>query len=295
MFAYLSYSPFVRSIKKLLWYPAKRCLYRRAVNRVQAGETTAVLVYQMGKVASKSVALSVAQYRRFSVFHLHILSPSNYVEAEEQQRILLGDNDVSYVLDASRIVYDGLIATGLPMKIVTLVREPIGRNISAYFQNLDFWWKTPDAHRKIPMPDLVDRFLEDFHHDVPLTWFDKEFRPATGIDVYSLPFPQEQGFQKFHADHLDVLVLRHDLDDCIKASRLGELLGVGDFRLLRENTAEGKRYREKYKEFQSSLRLSSSYVDDMLGSKYARHFFSREELAQIRERWLGNRPAGRAQ
>lgn len=295
MFAYLNYSPFVRSVKKLLWYPAKRHLYRRAVQQVRLRKTTAVLVYQMGKVASKSVALSVAQYPGFSVFHLHILSPSNYVAAEEQQRVLLGDNDVSYMLDASQVVYDGLIATGLPVKIVTLVREPIGRNISAYFQNLDFWCKTPDAHRKIPMPELVERFLRDFPHHEPLTWFDNEFRPATGVDVFSRPFPQEQGFQKIQTGPLEVLVLRHDLNDRIKTERLGELLGIPDFRLLRENTAEGKRYREKYKEFQRSLRLPLTYIDEMLGSKYAQHFFPREELERIRGRWLGAGASGGSQ
>jgi len=295
MFGYLNYSPFVRSVKKLLWYPAKRHHYRHAVDRVRAGATTAVLVYQMGKVASKSVALSVARYPGISVFHLHILNPSNYEAAERQQRILLGDDDVSYVLDASRIVYNGLIATGQPTKIVTLVREPIGRNISAYFQNLDFWWKTPDAHRKIPMPELVDRFLQDFPHQEPLTWFDNEFRPATGVDVYSLPFPQQQGFQRINAGTLNVLVLRHDLDDRIKASHLGMLLAIDDFRLLRENTAEGKRYREKYKEFLNSVCLPSNYIDEMLGSRYARHFFPCEELEQIRGRWLGMRSPGGSQ
>lgn len=287
MFGYLNYSPFVRSVKKLLWYPAKRRRCRHAVDRVRAGVTTAVLVYQMGKVASKSVALSVARYPEISAFHLHILSPSNYEAAERQQRTLLGDDDVSYVLDASRIVYHGLIATGQPTKIVTLVREPIGRNISAYFQNLDFWWKRPDAHRNIPMSKLVDRFLRDFPHHEPLTWFDNEFRPATGVDVYSLPFPQQRGFQQIHAGPLEILVLRHDLDDRIKASCLGMLLAIDDFRLLRENTAEGKRYREKYKEFQKSVRLPPTYIDEMLGSRYTRHFFPREEIEQIRGRWLG--------
>lgn len=287
MFGYLNYSPFVRSIKKLLWYPVKRRLYHRAIHRVRTGATTAVLVYQMGKVASKSVALSVARYPRFSVFHMHILSPSNYEAAERQQRVLLGDEDVSYVLDVSRIVHRGLIASGQPIKIITLVREPIGRNISAYFQNLDFWWKTPDAYRKITMPELVDRFLRDFPHHEPLTWFDNEFRPATGVDIYSLPFPQQEGFQEIHAGPLDILVLKHDLADRIKASRLSMLLSIDNFRLLRENTAEGKRYREKYKEFQKSIRLPSTYIDEMLGSKYVRHFFPCEEIEQIRRRWLG--------
>lgn len=295
MFGYLTYSPLVRSVKKLLWYPVKRLRYRHAVDRVLTGDRTAVLVYQMGKVASKSVALSVARYPKISLFHLHILSPSNYDAAERQQRMLLGDNDVSYMLDASRIVYQGLIATGQPTKVITLVREPIGRNISAYFQNLDFWWKRPDAHRSIPMTELVDRFLRDFPHQEPLTWFDNEFLPATGVDVYSQPFPQQQGFQQIHANPLDILVLRHDLDDRIKASCLGMMLAIDDFRLLRENTADGKRYREKYKEFQKSVCLPSIYIDEMLGSKYAQHFFPHEEIEQVRKRWLRMGSSGESQ
>ena len=40
--------------------------------------------------------------------------------------------------------------------------------------------------------------------------------------------------------------------------------------------------------FLRRVKLSEEYVDRMLDSKYARHFYSAEELAGVRAQWLSN-------
>ena len=85
------------------------------------------------------------------------------------------------------------------LKIVTLVRDPIGRNVSMYFHDLHYWLAyyfsevRPDrdgARRNRP---LIDCFRETFDHRYPLDWFDKELKRLSGIDVYEHAFDRTTG------------------------------------------------------------------------------------------------------
>jgi len=49
-----------------------------------------------------------------------------------------------------------------------------------------------------------------------------------------------------------------------------------------------KPYSEAYGEFLRRVVLNEDYVDRLLGSKYARHFYSPEELGRFRTKWLRN-------
>jgi hypothetical protein len=41
-----------------------------------------------------------------------------------------------------------------------------------------------------------------------------------------------------------------------------------------------------YQEFVRTLILPAAYLDEMLGSKYARHFFTDEQLTRVRQKWI---------
>ncbi|MCK7580750.1 MAG: putative capsular polysaccharide synthesis family protein [Chromatiales bacterium] len=84
----------------------------------------------------------------------------------------------------------------------------------------------------------------------------------------------------------DILIMRHDLPDNQKATCLSEFLDHPDMRIVRDNLSENKSYHDCYREFQKAIRLSPEYVEEMLESKYARHFFPDEERELLRRRWL---------
>jgi hypothetical protein len=171
--------------------------------------------------------------------------------------------------------------------VITLVREPIGRNISFYFQNLDMLWKTADAHEKVGLDRLLKEYLDRFNHDDTLEWFDREFNPALGVNLYAHEFPHALGYLRLDTGRHEILVLRSDLDDVSKAKCLGEFLGVEGITLAPANVSAQKPYAEAHREFLRKVRLPEEYVNRMLDSKYARHFFSTEERAAIRSKWMG--------
>ena len=96
-----------------------------------------VLVYQMGKVASSSVYLSLEKTTDFDVFHVHRLNPENIAKVREEH-VQRGDSPPNE--KKGLYLYENLIRTRKThTKIISLVREPIARNISAFFQNLQLF------------------------------------------------------------------------------------------------------------------------------------------------------------
>ncbi|HTD68313.1 MAG TPA: putative capsular polysaccharide synthesis family protein [Candidatus Limnocylindria bacterium] len=230
----------------------------------------------MGKVASSTLEATLQGIPSIEVFRAHVLNHHGQKRPAQMDRRLL----------ESWLVFEHLIQSGIPTKVVTLVREPIGRNISAYFQNLDQLWGLPQAHQRLTMPQLIAGFFEKFDHQRTLRWFDDEFKPVLGLEVYEHPFDPAAGFQRLVHAPYDVLILRVDVSDTVKARQLAELIGQPEISLVQKNIGETKGYSALYKEFLGAVPLPKSYVDEMLDHRYTRHFFSAVEIEQLRRKWL---------
>ncbi|MGH7443871.1 MAG: putative capsular polysaccharide synthesis family protein [Longimicrobiales bacterium] len=232
------------------------------------------------------------QRPELAVFKTHRMNPERIASYYRERRRLGEVEPYRYVDDLGLALHDEIIRRHIPVRIVTLVREPIARNVSAYFHILEVLWQRSDAYSALSTEELTRGFLERGRHIVPLEWFDQEFRPVTDLDVYSTPFPAAAGCLRLRAGPHDVLVLRADLDDAAKAQRLAEWLGLEDFELMRMNEAGRKHYAGTYAAAIRQMRLPPSYVDEMLESRYARHFFSAAELMQLRAQWVAEEHAG---
>jgi hypothetical protein len=248
----------------------------RQIERATTGKTTPVIVFQMGKVASSTIEATLHQVPGIDVFRAHRLERAGQTKPEKPGRRLL----------ESWMVHERLIQPRVPAKIVTLVREPIGRNVSAYFQNIDQVLGVTDAWKNLTIEALARGFLEKYNHRRAITWFHAEFKPVLGIDVYEHPFPREEGFQRIQSGPYDALILHVELPDEVKARELARLLGINDLKLVQRNVGEKKEYAEVYQEFLRTLKLPAAYLDEMLGSKYARHFFTDPHLARVRQKWI---------
>ena len=113
----------------------------------------------------------------------------------------------------------------------------------------------------------VNRFL------VPLRWFDEDFLPATGVDVYRHPFDATGGSGRLQEGGFAVLLLQYE--------RLGSLLGqlqsfagVPALDLGRENASEDKDIPFDVAQMQKSglERMSPALVERIYSCRYSRHF-----------------------
>ncbi len=260
--------------------------HREAVRRCVESASPPVLIYQMAKVGSSTVAWALRNAGVPNVFQVHLMSPDNIRRWRSKLRKFRWARLQTGLDFNGGMLYRKVIEPGIRAKIITLVREPIARNASFYFHNLDVLWETADAHENVELGRLVSGFREKFNHRSCVDWFDSEFRPVLGVDVYEHAFPHEAGHTRISTDRYDILVMRSDLEDSSKKRCIEEFLGIKSLTLAPRNVGSQKPYAAAYRKFLDALELPESYVGEMLDSKYARHFFAPEELSAIRARWL---------
>lgn len=263
-----------------------------------------LLIYQMGKVGSKTIQGSLRNVeldRR--VFHVHFLTPDRVEKTEKERRKYLGTSKRGLLDHVWQYQYllkqlkRGL--NGRKWKVITLTREPIGRNLSTFFENLDVELLDADRRYKIQsdyydfeivvdiedMDELTQLFFERLPHDRPLVFFDQEIKNMLGVDLFASEFPISKGYKVYEGELADVLLIRvEDLNDCARDA-FKEFLNIEGFTLTNENIGSEKVYAPLYEKLKRSMILPKAYVERMYTSKYARHFYSEEEIAKFRTKW----------
>jgi len=264
---------YVRSTTRLV-----RNVWVRGVDQAQLP----VIVYQMGKVGSTSLTHSLDQHGVWPVHQVHRLDPSHLEEIKRHRTDRGLDNTFPDVHKRGLQVYREIVEPRQSAKLISLVRNPVDRNVSAFFYN---FVDVEEQYEDCSASELIPPFLEAYSHDVPLTWFQREPEVTLGIDVYDTPFPHGRGYIKLQNGPFELLVLRTELPDNKKAEAVQRFLGLTEFQIQRRNTGQNKEYAETYDSFKQRITLPDSYLDRMLQSQYAQHFYSAEEIERTYDRW----------
>ncbi|MDJ0578269.1 MAG: putative capsular polysaccharide synthesis family protein [Xenococcaceae cyanobacterium MO_234.B1] len=255
-------------LKRVIPKPVKR-LGRKWVDQLyferQLRRATPVLVYQMGKVGSSSIYRSLLKQYAGVVLHSHSFSLNH--EAPKIRRL-----------------FHWAIVNARPLKVISLTREPIGRNVSAFFQNFERVTGVPYAEANFSIKELKAIFLSNYKHEIPLKWFDNNILANFGIDVFSTPFP-ENGISTYSNNNIELLVMRLEISDNEKITAINNFLGLDRFQLHNTNIGKKKGYSKTYKAFTSKVKFSPDYIDKMCDSKYFNYFYSKEAINAARKKW----------
>lgn len=255
-----------------------------------------VIVYQFGKVASSSIHKSLEKANYLS-FQVHFLDSQN-IKDYKQKLIKINLPIPNHAIVGSQLsrYLKYLIITNKPLKIITLIREPIGRNISAFFEGDNFEMFNNyrfDPKKKYDIDCLINNFIKASSEDLfplecsyfPLKWFDLEMKKALGIDIYQYPFPKEKGILRVKHNNIDILILKSKIEDSLKEKSIAEFLGVDSFKIIRSNVSDKKKYNRVYQEFTNKIKLPRDYLEKMCSSKYTKHFYSKDEIDKILAKW----------
>ena len=243
-----------------------------------------IVVYQMGRVGSRSVrdALQLKGYD--FVFHVHRMNPGNLKIVRDEY---LSHNQPPPKEKVGRMLYRHVVLKQRPAKFVTLVREPVARNISAFFRNFRRFTGRNYSESGLGLAGLIEAFIKSYNHTIPLRWFDEEPKRTLNVDVYNYPFPKEKGYRVIKKGPFEMLVIKLELENYQKEKAIAEFFQVESLPLVEVNKGEQADYGPTYKEFVRSIRLPVGYIEEMYQSKYAKHFYSDEEIDRFRKRWLG--------
>lgn len=289
------------------FYPTAKALYMwrmgRAFSSYRKGP---ILVLQMGKVGSKSVQAGLeAQVSDRAIYHAHFLSEERTAQTEEQRRKFFRTNKDTYLrrpwLNQFLLRRYQNFDDGRKWKLITLTREPVGRNISAFFENLEVVPRENDGEFEISSDyyqidptivsvdepgHLAELFFERATHDSPLQFFDREIRAIFDIDVLKEGFSPEKGYGIYHSERADLLVLRlESLEECA-ANAFKEFLGIDNFKVINRNIGAKKVYAPLYDAFKRHAVIGTDYANTFYESKFMRTFYTSEEIASARAKWL---------
>jgi hypothetical protein len=240
-----------------------------------------ILVYQMGKVGSSSVKESLWA-QALPVFHVHRMNPVNIQRVHREYL----ENDETPPNDRKgKMLYNSIVRKGRRAKFISLVREPVGRNISAFFENFKRFVGVKYAQTDFTIERLAATFIDAYRHTVPLMWFDWEVKSVLGIDIYQHPFSQERGWLVVEKGNFELLVIKLEIEDSRKESAIADFLGLDEFKLVRANVAREKKYAKMYQDFLRVVKLPKAYIEIMCSAEYTRHFYSDSEIESIRSKW----------
>lgn len=269
------------------------------------GHRPFVLVHQMARVGSKSIRQALRLHAPdVHSFHTHYLDPRTIAEHRALfQRLYRSSGHPGMYREhhqaefLARRLRNG---TARDWKVITLVRDPIARTVSAFFRHFPLHHpELGEAFRDDPTnaPALVELFEDPDHpeHAFALKWFEREVQDVFGVDVYGTPF----SLGARHALHVcaagEVLVLRtEDLREH-GGSVLSRFLDRPTLTLPHVNKSSELRYAETFLRFSRLFRPSPDYLKRMYDSRLTRHFYSDEEIEGFRRRWTSGNERGQEQ
>lgn len=246
----------------------------------------ALLIYQMGKVGSTALEKSLPK-----AIHIHTLYGTYLCEFYHKlrYRTLISRLKCSAVQKAKRII----IKRRNKIKIITLVRDPLNRDISHYFQDIQYWLTLHNLNAKADIRDenidaLVDCFEHTYNFDYARNWFENEVSRFCKMNVTDIEFDKVRGIGYLNKGKFEILVIRMDKLDGLE----DEISKFANKKIVmrRVNDSSKKWYSEAYKDFRTRYVPSDDVLNKIFSSPWLAAFFSSEDI----ESWKKEATASKA-
>lgn len=254
-----------------------------------------LIVHQMGRAASMSTVNTLREAGiTYPVYHTHWLNPASLTKRLEWLKGLPAKQHPLNVCVGHRIAEE-IQNVGIGQrqwKLVSIFREPVGRNISTFFLTIENFFE--DFFRRyecgeISLEQVLETFLREYRHEMPLQWFDKEVGEVFGIDVYEPAFPMEKGYQIIKNGNVEILLIKMErLNDCFQEA-FENFLGTRIPNLALTHITEKDPSYYMYKEFLGKVTIPAEYLEQMYGSRFAKHFYRPEEIQDLMDKWSRRR------
>lgn len=195
-----------------------------------------------------------------------------------------------------------------PIKIISGVREPVSREISAFFQFLavsdtfllDYNYSFEDSiylylsgtvykdtwNNNVYLKQGYNRYLlSNIKYGCEFDWFDLELKKYWNIDVYKEEFNQKQGYKIYKNKNVEVFVYQLEKLSTLE-EELRQFIGQNDFTLHKVNINEGKNYYKLYRDTLDAIKLPKKFFDFYYSQNlYFQHFYSLEDIDNFRKKW----------
>jgi hypothetical protein len=258
-------------------------------------KTPPIVIYQMGKVGSSAVYESLKKAGIANpVYQVHFLSYSNLDEVERYYQSVGAKIDI-LAARFWRSLRHKLDRTKGSTYLISLVREPVAREISDVFHNMashhrELVTGTGDVNIEKTV-DFLGAHFADFDEttDYACTWFDREILDSFGIDVYASPFDHSRGFSIITNGRAKLLLIRMEDLSNVFGVAMREFMGLS-VPLVRSNESASKRYFKAYQAVLQKFALQTVAGKKIYDSRYAQHFYPADVRSRLVAKWSSSNP-----
>lgn len=263
------------SIKQIIKKVLKRVRTQFLKFKLKSLKEKTIVVYTLGKVGSSTLYYELKKVSPWNnIFHAHFLSD------EWLKDRLLGTSFYEHNIKAARQVFKYFDTYPSHKKyIISLVREPVSRQISNFMQN---------PHEVVEgdllsysATSLKTAYLDKLSYDYTFNWFDSEFFNYTGFDVFAQPFDKDKGYSIYeHEDYRILIIKLEQLNTCYHDA-MKAFLGL-DLKLeANANQSSNKSISHIYKELKQLLKFERQELEQLYTHKYVTHFYTDDEIQQF--------------
>lgn len=237
-----------------------------------------VVVYSAGRDGSTAVYDSLSVSAGIAVRQVYTLDREK-IEAMKTRE----DGDVPpHILESDKILREDM-ARDVPHYFITMVHEPFMRHVRQCFYQLQM---RVDASALGLTLSNTNSILEYFYEN-PATnsseWFENEFLPATGINVFKHAFDKNSGFQIYTLGIHKFLLLSAHLTREEKTSIISNFLETKIAPVLDETSPlDGLR---DLLAMQVLTNDRTKVQSDFWDTPYVRHFFAPEQLSKLQAQY----------
>ncbi|MCP4523617.1 MAG: hypothetical protein GY828_05375 [Candidatus Gracilibacteria bacterium] len=165
--------------------------------------------------------------------------------------------------------------------IISGVRDPFSRNISAFFEQVHYLGGISNVATS---KEIIAFFEASCEFDAPLNWFDKEVLKVTGINVYNYPFDKEKGFVIINKGKFRLLIFRIDKLNKL-SNEISEFIDEKKFSIISTNLSKHGDYPTQLNNLKKTYKYDVELSQRYKHSKYFQHFYTSEERKDFVERW----------
>lgn len=250
-----------------------------------------IIIYTMGKVGSSTVYKSLSRASLPNpILFLHFLSDDLPIYKQAHRNAgIYPFPDHLYLSEATRRQLKK--HKNFPLKVISLVRDPVAITISNLFQNPQFAEQSVlDGMGAIDLQKAGAYLNRELicQHSFPYIyeWFNKELKAVFGIDVFAEPFPLDKGFAIYSADNIEVLVIRLEDLSGNGPQALADFLGLPAPLILKgSNIRAGTNEKTIYQKLMENVSLDPAACKAIYSSDFVRHFYSEALINVFIAQW----------
>lgn len=237
-----------------------------------------ILIYTLSKVGSSSVYYSLKQkYPYKEIHHVHFLGDTWLNKFKDDHKIFQNN------LKTADSLFKLFKKKRWNVKIITLTRDPIARDISGIFQAWQHVFDVDDI-TKVTAENILD-YLNNNDFLYSENWFETDFLEFTGLNLFHEKFDVNKGYQTYNDKKTPILVMQLEQLNAVYNEAMKAFLGKGEYVLQQENITSSKASGALNKKIKTLFHLPLNRIDTIYNSKYINTFYNASQIKNFKDKW----------